>query len=206
LLSARPEFGPLSEELNKVGRELALGGNIAEALTAMSGRIKSEKFKKAILLIVTGIESGGELTDLLNQIAENLRQQRFVDEKIRSNVLMYVIFIFIAIGVGAPMLFGLSSFLISVLRDNLANIDVPESASLPITFSQISITPGYIIFFSIVSLITSSIMGSMVLGLINGGQERKGVKLIPILVILALTVFFLARFLIGSLLGGLFGV
>ena len=206
LLAARPEFGALSFELDRIGRILALGGNISEALLDMSKRIKSEKFRKSILLIVSGLESGGEITDLLDQVANNLRQERFVDEKIRTNVLMYVIFIFVAIGVGAPMLFGLSSFLISVLQENLANIEIPENTNVPITFSKITLSSSYIVTFSVISLVTSAILGSLVLGLIKNGKEKKGVKLIPVLVILSLFVFFLARFLIKTLLGGSFGI
>ena len=206
LLAARPEFGVLSFELDRVGRKLALGENISESLLDMSKRVKSEKFKKSILLIVSGLESGGEITDLLDHVANNLRQERFIDEKIRSNVLMYVIFIFVAIGVGAPILFGLSSFLISVLQENLANIEIPKNANVPITFSKITLSSSYIVTFSVISLVTSSILGSLVLGLIKNGKEKKGVKLIPVLVILSLLVFFLARLLIKTLLGGLFGI
>lgn len=206
LLAARPEFGPLSTELDRVGRKLALGGNIENALIEMSDRIRSEKFKKAIMLIVSGLRSGGELTDLLDQVANNLRQERFVDEKIRTNVLMYVIFIFVAIGVGAPMLFGLSSFLITVLQENLATIEIPETTSIPITFSQVEISSSFIVFFAIISMITSSLLGSLILGLISAGKEKRGVKFIPILIVLSLSVFFLVRFLISTLLGGLFGI
>jgi len=207
LSSVRPEFGALGEELESVGRSLALGGEITEALMEMPERIKSEKFKKAVILIVSGLKSGGELTDLLEQVAGNLRKGKFVDEKIRTNILMYVIFIFVAIGIAAPILFGLSSFLITVLQENLGSIDIPTEAiaNLPISFNKVSISLSFILFFSVVSLITTSILGSLVLGLMAGGREQRGIKYMPILVIMSLAVFFLSRFLISKVLGGLFG-
>lgn len=206
LLSVRPEFGVLSEELDKVGKKLALGGNIQEAMLEMVDRIKSERFRKTVTLIVSGLRSGGELSDLLDQLVSNLRHERFVDERIRTNVLMYAIFIFVAIGIGAPMLFGLSSFLISVLQENLAQIDIPETASVPITLSEINISTSFIMFFVILSLITTSVLGSLVLGLITKGQEKRGIKFIPMLITLSLIIFFLSRFLVKTLLSGLFGV
>ena len=48
-------------------------------------------------------------------------------------------------------------------------------------------------------------MGSFIVGLIQRGSEREGFRYIPIIVALSLTVFFVVRFLIGQLLGGLFG-
>ena len=88
LLSSRPEFGPLSEELNKVGREIAVGKEIDKALMKMTERIRSEKLTKTMLLIVSGLRSGGELASLLDQTARNLRAQEFVDQKIRSSIKM----------------------------------------------------------------------------------------------------------------------
>ena len=175
-------------------------------MVEMTEKFKSEKLNKTFSLIITGLRSGGELTNLLDQTAEGLRQERFLEEKIRTNVLMYSIFIFIAMGVGAPVLFGLSSFLIGVIEKNLVSIDLPKVASIPITFSKISISPSFVLTFAIISLITTSIMGSLVLGLIQKGKERYGLKFIPILLVLTLGIFFLTRFLIGSLLGGIFGL
>ena len=206
LLSARPEFGALSDEIYNVGKKVALGEDMGDALIQLAWHFRSERLKKTMLLIVSGIRSGGELTDLLDQTAENLRQERFLDEKIRTNVLMYVIFIFAAIGFGSPLLFGLSSFLIEVLTKNLALVEIPETSTLPITFSQITISPSFVLVFSLVSLITTSILGSLVLGLISRGKEKAGIKFIPILVALTLAVFFITRLVIGSLLSGLFGL
>ena len=206
LLSARPEFGALSDEIHDVGKKIALGEDIGDALIQMADHFKSERLKKTMQLIVTGIRSGGELTDLLDQTSENLRQERFLDEKIRTNVLMYVIFIFAAIGFGAPLLFGLSSFLIGVLTKNLELVELPETSTLPSTFSQITISPSFVFIFSLVSLVTTAILGSLVLGLISRGKEKAGIKFIPILVVLTLAVFFITRLIIGSLLGGLFGL
>jgi len=206
LLSARPEFGVLSEEINNIGKKITLGEDITNALTEMGKSFKSEKLKKTILLIVSGLRSGGELTDLLDQTAENLRQEKFLDEKIRTNVLMYVIFIFAAIGIGAPLLFGLSTFLVGVLEKNLELIELPETTSLPITLSKTPISSSFTITFALISLITTSILGSLVLGLISKGREKFGMKFVPLLIILTLSIFFLTRFLISSMLGGLFNL
>lgn len=208
ILAARPEFGVLSEEINKIGKKITLGGDISVALMAMSSSFKSDRLKKTLLLIVTGLRSGGELTDLLDQTAANLRKERFLDEKIRTNVLMYVIFIFAAIGFGAPLLFGLSSFLVGVLQENLALVELPKetSLSLPISFSEVQIEPSFVLMFSIITLISTAILGSFALGLISKGREKYGIRFMPILLILSMTVFFLVRYLIRNLLGGLFGL
>jgi len=207
LLSARPEFGPLRDEINRVGKEITMGKDIDEALLEMTKNVRSKKLKKTIMLIVTGIKSGGELASLLDQTAKNLRQEKFVEEKIRSNVMMYVVFISSAIGFGAPLLFGLSSFLVEVLTTNIAAIEIPQTtvaSAMPIKFSTVGITIGFVKMYSIVSLVTSSVLGSFILGLIGKGEEKRGIKYIPILILMSLSMFFFVRFVIKNMLGGLF--
>ena len=206
ILAVKPEFGPLADELNIVGKEVVMGEDIGIALISMSNRIKSKKLIDTTQLIDAGLKSGGELAQLLSQTAQNLRNQKFVEEKIRASVFMYFIFIFSAIALGSPLLFSLSSFLAEVLTSNLGNLDIPASASanLPITLSGISVSMSFVMTFVIVSLITNSILGSLVLGLIRKGRERDGIKFIPVLIVLTLLIFFSVRLIIKSAFGSLF--
>ena len=209
ILSARPEFGPLQDEINQIGKEVTMGKELEEALLEMKNRIKSEKLEKTVLLIVAGLKSGGQLAKLLEQTARNLREQAFVDEKIRSNVMMYVIFVFVAVGIGSPFLFGLSSFLVEVLTRTLSSVTLPDASvasSIPISFSEVSISVSFVVNYAVTFLITSSIMGSMIIGLISKGKEKDGAKFIPLLIALTLGLFFLVRIGMRSLLGGLFNL
>lgn len=208
LAASRPEFGPFRDEINKVGKEITMGRDLPSALLEMTTSIKSEKLKRTILLIISGLKSGGELSSLLEQTAANLRQQRFVEEKTKANVMMYVIFIFIAVAIGSPVLFGLSSFLVEVLTTNMASVEMPTTevtANLPLSFTKADISVDFVIMFSIVSLVSFSILGSLILGLISKGKERDGVKFIPVLIAISLALFFITRVVINGMLGGLFG-
>jgi flagellar protein FlaJ len=206
LLAARPEFGPFQDEITRVGKEVTMGRDIGKSLVGMTKRIKSDRFWKTITLIVTGLRSGGELAALLEQTAKNLRQEMLVDDRIRANVMMYVIFIFIAVCMGAPLLFGLSSFLVQILTESLGTIDIPSDLpmDMPINFTQVSITTDFVIMFSVIFLITSSILGSLILGLIAKGRARDGIKFMPVIIFVSLLVFFLTRVVMKGVLGGLF--
>lgn len=205
MLAVKPEFGPLADELNIVGKEVIMGKDIGKAMIDMSARVKSEKLKEVSLLIEAGLKSGGQLVALLNQTAQNLRNQKFIEEKIRSSVFMYFIFIFSAISFGAPILFALSSFLVDVLSMSLGAMDIPETAmQLPISLSQISVSSSFIMTYVIVCLVTTSILGSLVLGLIKKGREREGLKYAPVLIALALAVFFFVRMIISNTFGATF--
>ena len=208
LLSSRIEFGELKGEIDRVGREIATGKGISYALKDMASRFQSEKLKKSVQLINSGLASGGELASLLEQISSNLREAEFVEKKVRTNVLLYVIFISISIVVGAPALFGLSSFLIEVLTKQIGSINVPAATltQLPFSMSSVGITPEFIMIYLLVMITTTSVLGGLVLGLISRGEEKAGIKYIPFLLAISLIVFFLVRMVVKSVLAGIFGI
>jgi len=156
LLSSREEFGPLKVEIDTIGKEITSGKELETSLMNLTKRVRSSRLEKAIYLIVSGLKAGGELADLLDQTAENLRNEKVIDEKVRSNILLYVIFIFIAVGLGAPVLFGLSSYLVEIMTATLANVDIPptaQTANLPLSLTKVTISVDFVIRFAITTLI-----------------------------------------------------
>lgn len=217
LLSARPEFGPFALEIKRIGKETMTGRSLTSALRKTTERIKSDTLSQTIDLIVVSIRSGGKLADLLDQIANDLREQQMVQKEISASVLMYVIFIFIAIGFGAPLLFSMSSFLVKLLRENITMISgemagLEEVGKLPIALGGMQIPEfinifgnevPFLIFYSLLALTFTSFFGSLIIGLILKGDEKAGVKFLPILLLLSISLFLLGSFVLETFLGGL---
>ncbi len=209
LLAARPEFGPLADEIQRIGRETMTGRSFISALLRTTEHIKSDTLSKTIDLIVNGLKSGGQLTDLLDQISDDLRNQQMLEKEIGASVLMYAIFIFIAIGIAAPLLFSMSAFLVKMLVNMGTMIgsvpkDIEEvGGSVPISMTSMSISSEFINTYSVVSLIVSSVFGSMIIGLILKGNAKSGLVYMLILVLLSVSLFFLGSYAMESVLGGM---
>ena len=206
LLSARPEFGCLEKELNRAGKHILAGKNTAEALTEMSGRIRSPLLERTIDLLVEGMKSGGELADLLQQTAEGIQTQETVKEEIQSNVMMYAIFIFFAAGIGAPLLYGISTYLVGVLGTQFAQFDTNDimaGSQVAMMSGHINISKDFLFLFPVVSLIVTSIFGSLIIGIVKGGTEKDGIRTIPLLMVVSLTVFILVRSMVAGIMGGM---
>ncbi len=199
VISSRKEFAPLDEEINQLGRDLVTGKQIAIAMKEMTQWIKSEKISKTVNLIITGMKSGGNLATLLEQTSISMRERQYVEKRAASNVLMYVILIFFAIGVGAPALFSLSTVLVEVLTKILSNVpEMETTTSLPFALTSISISSTFITYFAIIFLLTIVILGSMVTGLVQKGEEREGLKYAIPLGAISLVLFFVIKiFLLG---------
>ncbi len=203
ILSARPEFGIFKKEIIKIGKEIATGKDMGESLMDVTKRVRSAKLKNVFELIVSGLKTGGQLSDLLEQTAQDLTNQKIIERKIRSNVKLYVIFISIAITIAAPIMYALSIFLAEVLTQQMVAIDLGALASsVPFAIDgSLDLVP--ITRFVLISILTTVFFGSLVLGQISKGDEKEGLHHIPLLVVSSLSLFFLVLWLLRKLLGTL---
>ncbi|MFH1721446.1 MAG: type II secretion system F family protein [Candidatus Altiarchaeota archaeon] len=207
-VSTRPEFGKLNEEIERSGKEMLTGTSTSQALMGVTHRFNSKNLLITMQLIISGMKSGGDLSATLMQIASILRTRELIKREVQANVLMYVGFIFFAIAIGGPVLFGVSSFLVEVLASStelIAN-QLPEGVlaqgtAVPIGGGSMNISIGFIIQFSAVAIFFSSVMGSLIIGLINTGETRNGIKYIPIMIVLSISLFFIVRYILKLTLG-----
>lgn len=207
LLSARAEFGPLRKEISLVGKRIFSGGVIEEELKKMAERVNSKVFRRTIGLIVEGIRSGGSLDRLLIQTADDLRGQESIRKEIQATVLMYSILIFFAVGFAAPFLFGVSSYLSEVLSTRMNSFSFVRgvSSTLNLQNTAPSIPVETLLMFSVTSLSLSSVFGGLAIGLIQEGEEKVGVKYIPLFIASSLLVFLITRNVMVSVFGQLLG-
>src|SRR3989344_901334 len=195
LMAARPEFDPLDKEILKTGKEITTGQDVLHALHAMAKRIDSEKIEKVIMLIISGLRAGGNISELLDQTSRNMKEKDIIEKKTRSTILMYVIFIFFAVGVGAPILFGLSSVLVEIIIEISSRL--PEvgttQTELPFTFSEISVSLNFVIYFAVVFMVISDLISSLVIGLVRKGDSKAGLRYFLPLIALSISLFFIVR-------------
>jgi len=213
MVSARPEFGPLAEEFKNASRSVLAGVPLGEALSQVSKKIKSKLLERTMWLLTQGIKSGGEIADLLLQIGADIRDENATKDEIQSNVSIYVMMIFIAAAFGSPLLFGMSSIVVGTLTEQMEKVDIsPETLESMQKQSLVgnvigvptaSITEDFVVFFSVVSLIVTSILASLTLGAIGSGNEKNGIKYIPLLMFLTLAVFFAVRIVVGDAIGSM---
>jgi pilus assembly protein TadC len=204
LLSARKEFGPLSDAIKKSGKEMMTGQSLQESLKEIPRQIKSEILETTIGLIVRGTRSGGQLVSLFEETALDMRRKEAINKEVKANILMYGIFIGFAGAVGAPVLYALSTFLVTTIGQMGAVTQMPEqfATNLPMMgLGGISISPDFLFLFSIAAILITTVFGGLIMGIIDSGKEKAGIKYIPLLTAIALVIFFAARVMIAGIFG-----
>lgn len=92
---AKAEYGLLSREFEIVLRDLDSGLSSEEALKLLTQRVKSEGLRKAVLQIIRAMKTGGNLSVVISEIADDVsfetRQQiRDFTEKLNLVSILYI--------------------------------------------------------------------------------------------------------------------
>lgn len=196
-MAARPEFGPLEEEI-KFATARALGTeNLADIFRGMSDRMPSTIFQRSVTLLAASLKSGGKLVELLDRLAEDIRDLQELKSNLITNTSLYVIFIVFTVVVGTPLLLAVSfhfTNLVSELQRSSTTQQGSElsSAGLALVISS-PLSQQFVFTASIVVVILTALLASALIGTIREGNELSGLKYSPFLIIISLLVFYFMR-------------
>lgn len=208
LLSARKEFGPLTKEIDKAAKAAIAGKPFTEAFMEMTNRIQSEMFSKTVRLIVEGIHSGGNLAELLDNTALDIRKFSSIRKEISATVLVYKLFMFAAAAFGGPLLYAISNFMIELVAGMRSEMirDIPSQHyhQLPLVSGGSMVAPELVFWFSIFAVAITAFFASLAAGVISKGKESEGFPYIPLVLVASFAVFFGGKFIISLMLGGIF--
>jgi hypothetical protein len=115
-VSARKEFGALAEEIKIAQRETLGGKPFANSLSDMGRRVKSNVLQRTIRLLIQGMKAGGELPQILQGIATDIRQMKLLQKEMAANTMSYVLFILFGMILGAPLLFSVSIQFVDIMN------------------------------------------------------------------------------------------
>ncbi len=212
MLAARPEFGFFSEDVKVIGRELYGGVTLQQSMRNLGAKYRSLQLQHTIRMMLEGLQYGGGMTDLLNQIAKDIRSQQMVQKEVSGQMFMYTIFIAFAALIGAPVLYALTSQMITVTNTVWAGILQQNPGGLPtagISFLRPSppkITIAEYHNFALAAVLLITAFAAFIVSAISTGSIYKGIRYLPIFVIVGLGIFFLISTLIGGIFSSISGV
>ena len=162
-------------------------------------------------MILEALRYGGAVADLLMQISKDMRQQQLMQKEIAGQMLMYSIFILFAALIAAPVLYGLTSQMIVVTDTVWKGILAQNPGGLPtagISFlkpSPPTITVEAYHDFSIAAIVIICAFASLIVSAINSGSAMKGIRLLPVFVLIGIAIFLVMVSVVGNLFGHIGG-
>ncbi|WP_187271793.1 type II secretion system F family protein [Aeromicrobium terrae] len=76
---------PISDELKRISNEARVGRDLVEAMLESAQRMKSEDFRWFAEAVEVQRDTGGNLNDVIDTVAETIRDRAEIREKIRAN-------------------------------------------------------------------------------------------------------------------------
>ncbi len=204
----QPEFGVLAREVKMVSKRVLTGNDLDDALIEFANKYDSPILSRAIDLIVSEIETGGKIADVIDRVVMSLRKMAILKEEMAAQTTTYMIFVGAIVMLIGPGLFALSSQLISIIgkfSERISGLSIDSSAGIGVPFASIgsAIDVGDFRVFAFFALGIISIFSAMIISIIEKGDIKGGLKYIPIFLIVSVLMFLLFSWILGRLFGGI---
>jgi len=196
----RKEFGPLSEEIDHATKRAFGTESFTNILNDISKRIKSDLLNRSLKLFSTSLRSGGKSAKVLEELSNDIAETRQLKKELMSATKTYSMFIMFTIIIGAPLLLAIAIQFITIITDISSSVQTStDSFGLGLFNGQIAISTQFLFVVSIILLVVTGILAGMLLGVIKEGKVKEGFRYSPLIISGSLIVFFIARYIIGTL-------
>lgn len=195
---ANSEYGPLSEEMELALRRLEEGENLETSLRGFADNIESRLVKRSINIILDSIKAGAGLADVLDEIADDIRDMYRLKQERKSFTMMQVLFMVAAGTFVAPFIFGMVSTLISFFIEAASTgLDLSgEVVGSALRSRDIIVTMMQ--FYIFIEVVATSAM----IAIMREGKVTKSIIYIPVLLLIAYLIYYGSRFMTLGMIGG----
>jgi len=195
----RFDYGPLTQELEKVLVRLEEGSNFEEAFNALGQSVDSNLVRKVVAIVIDSVRAGAGLADVLEEIAEDARKIYKLEQDRKAKTTMQVLFICASGAIIAPAIFGLVitivEFLLEIsIQTKLAGQDVINQA-----ISSKNIISSALMIYIFFEAVASSLMIAMM----RDKKISKTIMYFPLFLLSAYILYFAVMFAAKGLLTGM---
>ena len=203
-MAAKQDFGLLSAELKSALQKSMQERSLGSSLLEISSRVHSPLLERTLQLLVTSLKSGASLAVLLDHMAQDIRDTKNLEKQIITNTKTYTVLILFTVMFAMPALLAVTLYFLESMRGTLENISLPSSDfGLSLFMGEIVVSPLFLQVVSYSLLVITSILTSLLLGIIGKGKATLGLMYAPLLAASSCLLFYLAQYLVRYMLGTL---
>ncbi len=206
-LSARKEFGALSEEINNAINKSFGSNSFVKVLLEINSKIKSVMLERVLKLQASSLTTGNNMANLLDDLAKDIRETRMLRNDLVTKTKTYTAFILFTVLFGTPTLLSISIHFVTMISgfSAVSGAAPVTNAAFDVGFSSgaVAIQPAFLIMISYVMLVVTAVLASMLLGVIMKGKMTSGFKYAPALVAGVIAIFMFSRFFVSTFFGSM---
>ena len=173
-------FTALSDEIKIVVRNIRLGTTEDVALKEFMKKYDVDIINDTFELLLISWRKGGNTANLAEKIYENMKESRFLRDKIIASATSYRIFLTALAVVIAPAMFALTFHLIDLIRRISKITSNIQNSSLAISLNVVKINDAQFILFSTLCVLVISVSIAFIISVVKTGEAKHAYKQIII--------------------------
>jgi len=199
----KPRFSILANEMAEVSKKVMTGHDVGVALSELGEKYNSPMLRRSIDLMISELESGGKISDLIDNMVKNIKETKALKEEISASAISYIIFIAAIVIVISPLLFSLSFHLLKIILSFASRLAGAATGNLPFSVSSIQVDPNSFRYFSMAAIATIAFFSSLIVSIVEKGSVKSGLKYIPIFMIGSLVLYWVFMNVLGFVFSGI---
>lgn len=212
LSAARPEFGLLADEIAQLGNDILAGKPLDTAFTDFSKRVHSPTITRIAKLMEEGLRTGHDIAGMMEQVAYDMRAFRILEEEAKANIGSYVLFIFLAVLLVAPLLYAISISFVEMsdqIKSTLNINDIAKHAAIGRQSMLVNLMTGdrgisaeTLVRFSALNLAASAGIAAILVSVLQTGEALQKLPYVPGFIIISEILFFVILTVLRTVLSG----
>ncbi len=183
------EYGPLSDEFAQIMVEMRRGRPLKSAMYAFAKRAGSKQVERAMHLLLEGVESGGPISDVLDEVSDDMRAVRMIQRERKSSTSQQTSFLGMASLIAGPFVMGVVGSLPAVMQNMAGGL----GPTMPLDEINKVVTALS------VYVVAQACSAALMIAVVMYGDFKKGFKFMIPMGLTAYGVFALIRHVMPSM-------
>ena len=185
-IAAKGNYGELTEGIRWIERMMSWGLSFEDAMRRFAEKYPTPLIKRTVSIIVEASRAGGEVSNILEVVAENARDTKELEKKRVSEAFPYVMICYISFFVFVGVILILVSKYIPLLEETAAkSVEAPGVIGVQVTKEVVKTYK--MVFYHV--LVMQGIFNGLVAGKVGEGYLVAGFKHALVFVTIATLVY-----------------
>lgn len=183
----RSNLGVLNVEVKKMVADMEWGADIKDALVRFEYRVRTPSISRTVTLITEASESSGDIKETLEIAGADAGSTQTLQEERSTNMLLYVLIIYISFFVFLYIIYTLVSVFVPVLPNVPASSSTQSMSSMGIAFNGVDTKLLTTLFYH--SVLIEGLFSGIIAGMMGSGNLFSGLKHALIMILIGFLVF-----------------
>jgi flagellar protein FlaJ len=184
------DYGPLSEEYAQVVLEIKRGRTLRDAFLNFALRSGSKDIVRAINLLLEGMESGGPISDVLDEVSEDMKSTKEVKQDRKTFTSQQISFLAMASLMAGPFVMGVVGALPQIMEAAMEGAGGEGAMDMAEIYQVVDALTAYVIL--------QAISTAIMMGVIMFGEFKSGTKFMIPMAIVAYAVYSVVKYIMPS--------